>query len=457
MSDLKVLKSRQAELVKSGKAARTFLDGLLDSASFVEMDTFVYSDTVAGPAVGEGVVSGFGSVNGNDVYVYVQNSEVLKGALGQAHADKIVKCMSNADKAGVPIISVIDSQGARLDEGIGALEGYAQVLGVASRLKVPHICIVKGASYGMITVLTQLADFVLLTDKSVTLESSPLIVAQGSGKTAEKLGGAKVIVDELGLADYYGSESAVTDHTKKIINYIYNVTAVEDDANRLSAALNNTTDLNKVIEEVFDKGSFVESLYGAAKGVRTGLAQLDGVTVGVAAVGTNEGGELTGADLKKLSRWVGICDFLDIPFVNLVDTSGVKYTSDASGRKVVADMASVIAAYSNYDGVLVSVIVNRAVGFGYSAFASKGVGYDYVLAWADARVSALTDEAMARLVYADEIKKDGNSEKVLKKLAEQYNASESDVYYAALKGFVDNIVEPSHTRQYLIAVLGMRL
>lgn len=457
MDRLKALSARRKKLEETGKSAREFLGKILDPKSFVEMDTFTFSKLGDDEAEGEGVISGFGTVNGNQVSIYSQNIEVLKGGVGKIHADKIIKCMLKASNAGVPLISVIDTYGARLEEGIEVLEGYAEILGAAARLDVPHIAIVKSASYGMMSAVSQLADFCLMVDKSVMASSSPLIIAQSSGKDLkpEDVGGTSVHSKVSGLADYVGSEDEVAAFAKTLINYLSTDSDSSDDPNRTSAVLNNTNNAMTILTEVLDKKSFLELGAQYEKSVICGLGLLDGVSVGVIAHNPEEGEYLSNKALRKISKWVNVFNALHLPLINFVNTKGVVADLSQEQDGLVENMARVVSAYANYEGNLLSVITGDAVGFGYSAFASNGIGYDYTLAWANSQVTALPAESMAMLAYKDVLAQKGNTEKARTEIAEQYKDEVADSYFAARKGYIDNVIEPALTRQYLIAALGM--
>lgn len=456
MDRIKALKSRRLELENSSQNPRSFIKSILDDMSFVELDTFVCKDALEGNPQGEGVISGFGRIDDNEVYIYCQNIDVLKGGVGKLHADKIVKCMLKASQAGVPLISIIDTMGARIEEGIDILESYSEILGAASRLTVPHIMVVKSASYGMISALAGIADFVLMEQDAVMASTSPKVLAGQSGLKNNEIGGAKVWL-ENGLVDFAGTKEQIADKVKKLVTYIYNNAESKDDLNRVSSVLNKTDDIYVVINEVFDKGSFIELGAPFAPGAVCGLALIDGVTVGVIAHNYKVNKYLDQKALKKIGKFVRVFDGLGIPVINFVNTLGLQADLDAERGGLLEEAARVVFAYANYSGTLISVIVGNAAGFGYTAFASNGIGYDYKLAWANADISILPIESLAVLQKREEIKKAKLSEQPeqeFENILKEYD-EKTDVFYAAKNGYIDEVIEPALTRSYLIAALGM--
>ena len=463
MERLKALNVRRKELEKASENPRRFIKTILDDMSFVEMDSFIYQNHKEGEAFGEGVVSGFGRINDNEVCIFSQNIDVLKGGVGKLHAEKIVKCMLKASNANVPLISIIDSMGARMDEGIDVLESYGEILGAAARLDVPHILIVKSASYGMISTLCGIADFIFMVNDAVMASPSPKILVASAQKelTASEVGGVQVNLGVSGQADFAGTPQEVAAQVKKLITYIYNDAQSLDDLNRTSVVLNKSNDIHTVVSEVFDKNSFFEMGKEYAPEAVCGLALIDGVTVGVIANNYKVSKYLTQNALKKIAKYVSVFDGLDIPIINFVDTLGLIPELDSEQNGLLTDAANLVAKYANFEGTLISVIVGHASGFGYTALASNGIGYDYTLAWADADISALPVDSLAALEKREELGKaklaklNDNSNKQLDSLIKDYSDQNADVFFAARKGYIDDIIEPALTRSYLIAALSM--
>lgn len=463
MDRLKALNERRNELEKASQSPRSFIKTILDDLSFVEMDTFIYQNHKEGEAFGEGVVSGFGRISNNEVCIFSQNIDVLKGGVGKLHSEKIVKCMLKASNANVPLISIIDSMGARMDEGTEVLESYGEILGACARLDVPHILIIKSASYGMISTLCGIADFVFMANDAVMTSTSPKVLAASAGKemTDLEVGGAQVNAKLSGQVDFIGNAIEIAKQVKKLVTYIYNDAQNLDDLNRTSAVLNKTDDIHTVISEVFDKGSFIELGQSYASEAVCGLALIDGVTLGLVAHNYKVSNYLTQNALKKIAKYVSVFDGLDVPVINLVDTLGLNPDLKSEQNGMLTDAANVIAKYANFEGILISVIIGHASGFGYTAFASNGIGYDYTLAWANADISTLPASSLAALEKREELGKaklaklNNNNSKDLDQLIKDYSDQNSDVFFAARKGYIDDIIEPALTRSYLIAALSM--
>ena len=462
MDRIKTQKTRRLDLENASLNSRSFIKSILDDMSFVEMDTFVCQDAAEGVPQGEGVISGFGRILDNEVFIFSQNIDVLKGGVGKLHAQKIVKCIQRASDVNVPLISIIDTMGARIEEGSDVLESYAEILGAASRLTVPHIMVVKSASYGMISALAGIADFVFMEQDAVMASTSPKILAasQNTNIKDKEIGGAKICFQN-GLADFIGTKDQIAQQIKKLITYIYNDAEAKDDLNRTSSILNKTSNIHIIIKEVFDKDSFMECGSVYAPSAVCGLALLDGVTVGVIAHNHKVSKYLDPKALKKIAKYVRVFDGLNIPVINFVNCLGLQADLQAEHSGILDEAASVISAYANFSGALISVIVGAASGFGYTAFASNGIGYDYKLAWANADISALPVESLAVLEKREEFKKANLSQledkdsQEFDKIIQEYSDQKTDVFYAARKGYIDEIIEPALTRSYLIAALGM--
>ncbi|HHW89873.1 MAG TPA: hypothetical protein GX745_03085 [Clostridiales bacterium] len=462
MDRIKAQKARRLDLENASQNPRSFIKSILDDMSFVEMDTFVCQDAAEGDPHGEGVISGFGRILDNEVCIFCQNIDVFKGGIGKLHAQKIVKCIERASDFDVPLISIIDTMGARIEEGSDVLESYAEILGAASRLRVPHIMAVKSASYGMISALAGIADFVLMEQDAVMVSTSPKILAASQTASVKEkvIGGAKVCFQN-GLVDFIGTKDQIAQQIKKLITYIYNDAEAKDDLNRTSSILNKTDDIHTIIKEVFDKDSFIECGADCAPNAVCGLALLDGVTVGVIAHNHKVNKYLDPLALKKIAKYVRVFDGLNIPVINFVNSLGLQADLQAEHSGILDDAASVISAYANFGGTLISIIVGEASGFGYTAFASNGIGYDYKLAWANADISALPVESLAVLEKREELKKsnltrlEDKDSQEFEKIIQQYRDQKTDAFFAARKGYIDEIIEPALTRSYLIAALGM--
>ncbi|MBQ7224643.1 MAG: hypothetical protein IJX06_03745 [Clostridia bacterium] len=439
----------------ASKSVMQTVGAIVDAQSFIESDKFIRSVTALGDAVGEGVVTGFATVNDAQVAVFAVNGEVLKGGVGKANATKIAKCVNNAVKTGAPLIGIVDSLGARFAEGIEAMEGYGAIINAFTLAygNVPTILIIKGNNFGMLSYLTGLCDVTICCDKSVTATSSPLILAAGSTLDVAKVGTASVM-SENGIASVVTTSDAELGATvKKVLSYFTDgIIASEDDGNRVCTGLGAGVDTATVISQVFDNGSFTELKKDYGKEVVTGFARLNGISVGVVAINANEKeGKICSDGAKKASAMVNTCDNFGIPVVTLVDCKGVVNCVKCQGE-LMRSVSDLLYSYNVSSVAKVSLITGNAIGLGYVAFASKSV-FDYVIAWENATVGLLDNEASAQLVYADEIAKAENKEKASEELAKAYGEENTAAVTVAEKGYIDNVINPNFSRQYLIGAV----
>lgn len=439
----------------ASKSVRKTLDAVLDPQSFVETDRFIRSETALGEATGEGVVCGFASVSDVQVGVFAVNGDVLKGGIGKANSAKIAKCVNNAVKMNAPVIGVIDSCGARFAEGIEAMEGYSAIFSAFSSAYgvVPTILVVKGSNFGMLSYLSAICDFTLCYDKSVTATSSPLILVAGTTADAAKVGTGEAMA-KAGIASAVVKTDAELAKTVKALVSVVceGVVPSEDDGNRVCKGLKAGVKTDKVVSEIFDLNTFVEIKKGFAPEVVTGYARLNGVAVGVVASDAEKGeGRLTADGAKKVTELINTCDSFGMPVVNIVDSKGVVNCAACQGE-LMRSVGDMIYAYNVADVAKISLIKGNAIGAGYVAFASKSI-YDYTVAWENATVGMLDNVAAAELVYSADLAKAKDKDAALNKLATAYGEENTAAVTVAEKGFIDNVINPNFSRQYLIAAV----
>ena len=451
---------------KACSKVKDFLDGIVDKGSFVETDVFVtgkgFDD--AASALGEGVVTGYATVNGSPFHVFAQNAEVLKGSLGKAHADKIVRCMQRAVKTGTPIISVIDCAGARVGEGVSVLEGFAKVLSEAAIVsgQVPHFCIVKGNAVGMMASFAAMADFVFMSESAIMSVNSPMYLASKEKdypKYADMIG-FKAHKKGSDLAQFVYKNEA--DLKKQLVKLTSILLAAEeestDDPNRVASALNKECSAAVKVKAVADNGDYVEYCGEYAPEVTCALAKVNGISVGIAATDSKVGdGYLSLAGVKKLTSFIEKLDGFDIPLVSLVDTLGVNPSLSeelAGAAKVTADLVATVAN-SSIDKI--GVACGKAIGFGYSVLMSKGIGFDYTLATQNAEISPINNETAVNALMSEQLGKAKDVETTRAKLAEQYAKIQANPMLGAQEGYVDNVVEAKNLRPYIASALMMLL
>ncbi|MDE6188721.1 MAG: hypothetical protein K2G37_00345, partial [Clostridia bacterium] len=483
-ASLKVLDMATSEV-------KAFLESIVDSESFVETDVFLTGKSFdsAEEALGEGVVTGYATMGGNPVHIFAQNSQVLKGSLSDAHANKICKCMQRAIKAGTPLISIIDCSGARVGEGASVMEGYAKLIASSFDLsdEVPHICIVKGVAVGMMATFVAGADFVFMSNDAIMSVNSPMYLVSDAKSFP---------VDykkKLGYKAYEGVSDVaqfVYNDTKDLAQKLQKLTSTllsdegepADDPNRVSPKLENKISAKDRTALIMDKNSVIEYCPTYAKEVVCSLAKLNGLSVGVIAT---EGEYISEQGLQKATSFVEKLEAYNIPLVTLVDSLGVNpsYEQELGGfaKKTSALMKTI--ALSTIPKI--GVAVGNAVGYAYSALMSKSIGFDYTLATAGAVVAPVGMD-VSKVIATDQIKelkkasKEAEAksdvdtlslEKALKyfekvmaniqikgKTAEEvYAQMQSNPIVAAKDGYIDNVIEATNIRPYLASALLMVL
>lgn len=462
MINLSQLEEKQKKLLNSSKKIRAFLDGLVDEDSFVETDVFMAGKSFVdgSDALGEGVITGYATLNGRSVYLAVQNGEVLGGSLGKAHADKILKCIERAERDGSPLISVIDSNGARVGEGVAVLEGYASIIAAATKLKenCAHVAVVKGNAVGLMGVYAAAADFVLLGKDSVTSMTAPLAVEGNKASKPQDNFGAKVYAEGSLLPSFtFGDEK----EAKTIVSNLFEHLDPRgenssDDPNRTSKELNRSVNADAILKAVADDKKSLEIFKDFAKSVKTCFTFLNNVPVGI--VITNADGahdKLCACSMKKIKKFAKILNEFGIPMINFVDCKGLKSNLEKEQSGLVLKASKFMQHIAKYTMPKISVITGNAIGFGYAALASKALGYDYVLALPDSVIAPVTSEMAVSIEYKDEITAAKDPVAAREKIAEEYRKNEASPFVSAKDGYVDNIVEPALLRPYLASALTM--
>ena len=460
--------------------ARERINLLLDPGSFVELGTFVEHrchefgmEKTKSP--GEGVVTGYGTVNDRLVYVFAQDFTVIGGSLGEMHAAKICKVLDLALKTGAPVIGINDSGGARIQEGIDALNGYGEIFRrntLASGV-IPQISIIMGPCAGGAVYSPAIMDFVFMVQNtSKMFITGPQVIKAVTGEeiTHEELGGANVHNRESGVAHFKAeNEEACFKMVKTLLDYLPANNAEEpphfetaDSPTRKDVSLNSIipTDPNKaydvkdVIRSIVDSGSFFEVHEDYAVNIVTGLARLNGRVIGVAA---NQPKKLAGClDINssdKGARFVRMCDAFNIPLVTLVDTPGflpgVKQELDG----IIRHGAKMLYAYSEATVPKVTLILRKAYGGAYLAMCSRSLGADQTFAWPSAEIAVMGPEGAANIIFRKEIAESQEPEKTRKEKIEQFREKFAHPYIAAARGYVDSVIEPQSTRSILCQAL----
>lgn len=448
-----------AQQKKAGKLlARERIVQLLDAASFVELDV-LNADA--------GVVTGYGLVNGSPVYVYAQDFTVKGGSVGVAHARKVVKVMELAEKTGAPVIGIFDTAGARLDEGVDAMNAYAQMAGRISALSgvVPQISLVLGPCGGIASALAGMTDVTIMSKNGQLFVNGPMVVSAAAGKQMdmEALAGAQASARSGMTQITAGTDEEAVAAARKLLSMLPVNNMDEaigdsaDDVNRELAELNGVDrigDARDLIRSVCDAGDFVELDADFAPSMVVGLGRIGGSTVGfVANQAEKDEGRMTVYGCKKAARFVSFCDCFSIPVVTVVDTMGMKVSTAPQGE-LARTAAQLMFAMTEATTVRVALIAGNAVGMGYAALASRASS-DVVYAWPGAVISAVTPKIAVQLNSADELKGAEDPYAKREELENKYMDDVADGVNAARLGYVDDVIEPAQTRQMIAAALEM--
>ncbi len=467
---------------KGKLTARERIDLLLDKNSFQEIDAFVTHRSSAfgledQQFLGDGVVTGYGKIEGRPVYVFSQDFTVFGGSLSETHAEKICKIMDLAMKNGVPVIGLNDSGGARIQEGVSSLGGYAEVFwrnSMASGV-VPQISAIMGPCAGGAVYSPALTDFVsMVKNTSYMFVTGPNVVKTVTHEevTSEELGGASAHGSKSGVAHFTEENDAVClKNIRKLLTYIPQnceekvplQPSAEPDASKADALdelvplnPNKPYDIKDVIEGVMDKGSFYEVHENYADNIVVGFARLDGRTVGIVA---NQPLSLAGvldidASLKG-ARFVRFCDAFNIPLVVFEDVPGFLPGTDQEWGGIIKHGAKLLYAFCEATVPKMTVITRKAYGGAYDVMNSKHIRADYNIAWPTAEIAVMGTKGAVEIIFRREIAKADNPEAKQKELEDRYNEEFAHPYKAAARGFIDDVVLPSETRQKLISAFDL--
>lgn len=462
--------------------ARERILALLDTGSFVEIDAFVSHrciefgmDTVEAP--GEGVVTGYGTVDGRLVYVYSQDFTVIGGSLGEMHAKKICKVMDMAAKMGAPIIGMNDSGGARIQEGIDALAGFGEIFfrNTQNSGVVPQISVIMGPCAGGAVYSPAITDFIFMVDKtSQMFITGPQVIESVTGEqvTAEELGGSAVHTSKSGVCHFAAaSDEECIAQIKTLLSYLPSNNLEEapyveptDEINRLSETLttivpdnaNQSYDVKAVIAEVVDNGQFFEVQKEFAKNIVVGYARMNGMSVGIVANQPNvKAGSLDCDASDKAARFIRTCDSFNIPIITFTDTPGYFPGVDQEHGGIIRHGAKLLYAYSEATVPKINVITRKAYGGAYIAMSSKHVGTDIVMAWPTAEIAVMGPEGATNIIFKNDIAQSDDPITARADKIEEYRNKFATPFVAAQRGYVDDVIEPDSTRPRIIAALEM--
>lgn len=471
---------------KGKKTARERIDQLLDPGSFVELDEFVRHRThafgmEAKRPYGDAVVTGTGTIHGRQVAVYSQDFTIFGGSLGEVAGEKIIKVMELALKTGVPILGILDSGGARIQEGVVALGKYGEIfrLNTAASGVIPQISLIMGPAAGGAVYSPALTDFVIMVDKtSHMFVTGPDVIKTVTGEDVgfEELGGALTHNKISGVSHYLASdEDDALDYARSLLSYLpdNNLSepqvfdrAVELETTDHDRALdtiipdspNQPYDVMTVIEHVVDDGEFLEVQPLFAPNIVIGFGRVEGRSVGIIANQPSAmAGTLNIEAGEKASRFVRFCDAFGIPILTLVDVPGYLPGTDQEWTGVIRRGAKLLYAYAEATVPLVTVITRKAYGGAYIVMGSKQLGADINLAWPTAEIAVMGGQGAVNILYRNEIKAaEAAGEDVAavrSRLAKEYTYNVASPFLAAERGELDGVIEPSATRVAVIKAL----
>jgi acetyl-CoA carboxylase carboxyltransferase component len=465
---------------KGRLTARERIDLLLDKGSFVELDEFVeHRCTNFGMEkkkyLGDGVVTGYGTVGGRVVYVFSQDFTVLGGSLGQMHAEKICKVMDLALRNGCPIVGINDSGGARIQEAVDALNGYGGIFyrNTISSGVIPQMSVIVGPTAGGAVYSPALTDYIFMVDKiSIMHITGPAVIKTVTGEevSSEELGGARTHNTRSGNAHFFAeTEEECFRQVREVLSYLpsNNMSdapriATNDPATRAEASLrtvvpidsNKGYDVHNVIKAVVDDGKFVEVQAMWAKNIVVGYASFDGMPVGIVA---NQASVMAGClDINcsdKASRFIRHCDAFNLPIVTFVDVPGYLPGKSEEWGGIIRHGAKLLYAYSEATVPLVTVVLRKAYGGAYIGMCCKALGADTVLAWPQAQIAVMGAAGAANIIFRKEIAAAQNPEEERAKLIGEYEDAFANPYQAASRGYVDKVILPEETRYEVIQAL----
>ncbi len=467
----------QAQRAKGKLSARERVDLLLDPGSFIEMDPFVEHRTTEfgmdkKRIPGDGVVTGHGTIDGRTVFVFSQDFTVFGGSLGEMHANKIVKIMDLAMKVGAPVIGLNDSGGARIQEGVISLGGYAEIFfrNVLASGVVPQISAILGPCAGGAVYSPARTDFVVMAKgTSYMFITGPEVIRAVTHEDVsfEALGGAMTHAEKSGVAHFAADdEKAALRLIRRLLSYMPSnnvedppVVASEDDATRMDPDLatlvprepDKPYDMRDVISRVLDRGSWLEVHELWARNIVIGFARLQGHPVGVVG---NQPKVLAGTlDIDssiKAARYVRFCDCFNIPLLTFVDVPGFLPGTAQEYGGIIRNGAKLLFAYSEATVPKVTVITRKAYGGAYDVMCSKHIRGDFNFAWPSAELAVMGPEGAVQIVFKKEIEEAKDPKKREAELVREYRERFANPYVAAKMGYLDDVIEPQETRPRVV-------
>jgi acetyl-CoA/propionyl-CoA carboxylase carboxyl transferase subunit len=462
--------------------ARERIDYFLDDGTFSEFDQFRTHRThkfgmEEEQLPGDGVVTGYGEVNGRTVFVFAHDFTVFGGSLGEVFAEKVTKVMDKAVEVGAPVVGLNDSAGARIQEGVASLGGFGEIFRQNTEASgvVPQISAIMGPCAGGAVYSPALTDFTFMVkDTSHMFITGPDVIKTVTGEevTFEELGGAVTHTSTSGVAHFATEdEEEALDKIRRLLSYlpqnnVEDPPRVEpwDDPERADEELNRIVpdqprkpyDMGAVIESVVDEGSFFEVHENFAQNIVVGFGRLDGRAVGIVANQPRvNAGTLDIEASEKAARFVRTCDSFNVPIVTFVDVPGFMPGTDQEHNGIIRHGAKLLYAYSEATVPLLTVITRKAYGGAYDVMASKHLGADVNYAWPTAEIAVMGPQGAVNILYREELEAADDPDERRDELIEEYREEFANPYTAADRGFIDDVIEPPETRARLVDDLEM--
>lgn len=450
------------------------IESLLDENSFVEIGALVTARATdfnlkQAETPSDGVVTGYGVINGKLVYVYSQDAAVLNGSVGEMHAKKITNLYDLAMKTGAPVIGLIDSAGLRLQEATDALNAFGEIYlkqTLASGV-IPQITAVFGSCGGGLALIPTLTDFTFMESEKAKLFVNSPNALDGNNISKCDSSSAAFQSSESGIVDVVADEATIYGKIRDLVTILpsnneddASFDECTDDLNRVCADLANCAgDTAIALSQIADNNAFFEIKENYAKDMVTGFIQLNGMTVGCVANRTEVYGDdgelaekfdavLSPKGCDKAADFINFCDAFDIPVLSLTNVKGYEATA-CSEKRIAKTVAKLTYAFANATVPKVNVIIGKALGSAYVAMNSKAIGADITIAWPDAEIGAMDATLAAKIMY------EGKGADVIKEKAEEYAALQTSAAGAARRGYVDQIIEAADTRKYVIGAFEM--
>ncbi len=456
MNKIDLLNSRKAEVLAKSADVRGKIAELVDESSFIELNTYSFANNefYGNDENALGVITGYATINGYPVYVVAQNPKVAFGGLSVAGCNKIKACLQKAYDSQIAVVYLLESQGVQVGEGVAVLESFSEVLRLAVELKseAPQFAIVTGNVLGHTALLAANADYTYQLQNALVSYASPAVLAASkSGASQESVAGAKATngVSTFIIKEIAEAKANILKALEVMPAFSGSVCDCLDDLNKSTPSLNSVADATSLINATFDANSSIELNANFASEVKTVVGRIGGYAVGAILFdGGEDGVELNLNNVLKINEFINFAYDNGFPIVSFVNVKGIKEDACVAGSPILTATLNMLYNLSSIKRI--NVIYGKAIGFGYTAFASKAFGSDYTFAFANAKVSLMDGDAGVMAAFGTV-----DSEEV-ENLKQQYLDSQ-DAFNSAKIGCIDNVIEPEFVRQYVISALQMIL